>query len=177
MMLNLGSGKIPRSGYVNVDIDPDLPGVDCLADLEKTWPWPDDSVDLAVLSHLLEHLPTPDHAMQELYRVLRPGARAVIRVPCGLYGLYDPRHIHAFKRSTFRLWCPPFEVDRCYHSSLEFPGYWHVRKYAPWLWARFRRVQPGPVYDHRVRFPPLFGGKELTIILSKPNGGRGSGWR
>jgi ubiquinone/menaquinone biosynthesis C-methylase UbiE len=63
-----------------VDIKP-FPGVDVVMNIAKDrWPWPDNSVDEVVASHVLEHL-TPDtgvdpggrrHFMNELYRVLKP---------------------------------------------------------------------------------------------------------
>jgi len=86
---NLGCGADYHYGWVNVDKFPDA-RPDVVMDLE-VFPWslPDDSADEILLSHVLEHLGgTSDiflKVMQELYRVCKPGARVVIRVP-------DPRH-------------------------------------------------------------------------------------
>jgi len=86
---NLGCGADYHHGWVNVDRFPDA-RPDVVMDLE-VFPWslPDDSADEILLSHVLEHLGgTSDiflKVMQELYRVCKPGARVVIRVP-------DPRH-------------------------------------------------------------------------------------
>lgn len=47
------------------------------------WPWADDSVDEAFSSHFIEHL-TPSerkHFVEELWRVMKPGATAQIVVP------------------------------------------------------------------------------------------------
>jgi SAM-dependent methyltransferase len=51
-------------------------------------PLADASVDVAVSLNLLEHVPDDERALNELGRVLRPGARAVLVVPIGR-GLYD----------------------------------------------------------------------------------------
>ena len=89
MKYNLGCGADYHYGWVNVDKFPDA-RPDLVMDLEAfPWSLPDDSADEILLSHVLEHLGgTSDiflKVMQELYRVCKPGARVVIRVP-------DPRH-------------------------------------------------------------------------------------
>jgi len=89
LKLNLGSGRSPQPGYVNVDKfgDPDLKW-----DLEVfPWPWPDNSVSEILMSHVLEHLGAAADTfigiMKELYRVCEPGAKIHIAVP-------HPRHDH-----------------------------------------------------------------------------------
>lgn len=39
------------------------------------------SIDLIIASHVLEHVPNDDMAIQELYRILKPGGVAVLLVP------------------------------------------------------------------------------------------------
>jgi SAM-dependent methyltransferase len=57
----------------------------CALPLEQT------SVDAALSANLLEHVPDDERALAEMFRVLRPGARAVIVVPVDprLYDCYD----------------------------------------------------------------------------------------
>ncbi len=54
-------------------------------------PLQDACVDVAVSANLLEHVPDDERALVEIFRVLRPGARAVIVVPVnpGSYDCYD----------------------------------------------------------------------------------------
>lgn len=49
----------------------------------KAWPWEDNSVDEVHSSHFVEHL-EPDervHFVNELYRIMKPGAKALIVAP------------------------------------------------------------------------------------------------
>ena len=56
MRLNLGCGNRKLEGWVNVDREAACKP-DRVADLEKLpWPWPDDSAEEVMLSHVLEHL-------------------------------------------------------------------------------------------------------------------------
>jgi SAM-dependent methyltransferase len=41
----------------------------------------DDSFDVIICSHVLEHVPDDRRAMRELFRVLRPGGWAILQVP------------------------------------------------------------------------------------------------
>lgn len=44
-------------------------------------PFADDSFDLIICNHVLEHIPDDQAAMRELLRVLRPGGQAILQVP------------------------------------------------------------------------------------------------
>lgn len=107
--LDFGCGPNKREGFQGVDSIPFV-GVDHVLnvvqptnDMEgqfgaryKRWPWPDNSVAEAHASHFVEHLTAPErvHFVNELYRVLAPGAACQIIVPhwasCRAYG--DPTH-------------------------------------------------------------------------------------
>lgn len=47
-------------------------------------PMADDSVDLFVCNHVLEHVPDVARALSEIRRVLRPGGTAILQVPIAL---------------------------------------------------------------------------------------------
>jgi SAM-dependent methyltransferase len=44
-------------------------------------PFEDDTFDLILCNHVLEHIPTDDVAIKELARVLKPGGTAILQVP------------------------------------------------------------------------------------------------
>ncbi|WP_108113568.1 class I SAM-dependent methyltransferase [Kordia periserrulae] len=44
-------------------------------------PFEDDAFDTILCNHVLEHIPDDTKAMQELYRVLKPGGMAILQIP------------------------------------------------------------------------------------------------
>ena len=44
-------------------------------------PFEDNSYDIIFCNHVLEHIPDDTKAMQELYRVLKPGGMAILQIP------------------------------------------------------------------------------------------------
>jgi len=102
MKLNLGCGDTPLAGWHNVDIYPG-PGVGQIVDLRAPWPWEDSSVDEARSWHTFEHLRNRVHTMNELWRVLKPGAIAEIQVPTvdGVAAFSSPTHVSFWHRQTF----------------------------------------------------------------------------
>jgi 2-polyprenyl-3-methyl-5-hydroxy-6-metoxy-1,4-benzoquinol methylase len=98
MRLNLGCGRSPIPGWVNVD-SAALPGVDIVADLETVpLPFEDDTVTEINASHVLEHIRSPLPLMQELHRIAKPGALATFRVPYGSSddADEDPTHVRRY---------------------------------------------------------------------------------
>lgn len=94
--LDFGCGKKKREGFLGVDVL-DFEGVDLVVDLKAgSWPWQDSSIDEAYSRHFLEHLTGRERIVffNELYRILKPGATAVIITPHwaheSAYG--DPTH-------------------------------------------------------------------------------------
>ncbi len=80
MLLNIGSGVHRyRSDLVNVDIFPYV-DVDVVADATKL-PFASASVDGVLCECLLEHVPTPQAVVKEIFRVLKPGGCAYILIP------------------------------------------------------------------------------------------------
>ncbi|MFC1559530.1 class I SAM-dependent methyltransferase [Candidatus Margulisiibacteriota bacterium] len=57
---------------------------------------PDSSVDVAVSSNILEHLPDPQAGFDELVRITKPGGRIIINLP-------NEKRIIALKRIFFKL--------------------------------------------------------------------------
>jgi SAM-dependent methyltransferase len=142
--LNLGSSDATLRGFINVDIVPG-PGIE-VADLTKTWPWPESSVDYVRASHIIEHLPDKIFTMNELWRVLKPCGRADIAVPTtdGPGAFQDPTHVSFWNRRSFLY----YEEGSPYRESIAKP-------YG--ILARFHVV--------RERMDDTFDGPVLAITL------------
>lgn len=97
--LNLGCGPDYREEWHNVDA---TPGVDPdeVVDLNDPWPWPDNSFQEILASHVFEHLDDTTHAMQEASRVLAPGGQLEVRVPIGRDAATDPTHQQTWTYDT-----------------------------------------------------------------------------
>ncbi len=64
--------------YTTTDLNSPL--ADVKADICKL-PFDDNSYDTIFCNHVLEHIPDDTKAMQELYRVLKPGGIAILQIP------------------------------------------------------------------------------------------------
>lgn len=96
LRVNLGCGRFPKPGFLNVDWMPG-PGVDVIHDLSRLpLPFEDASVDAFEADHILEHLPDVFGTMREIHRCLRPGGTALIRVPHFSRGFTHPEHMRGF---------------------------------------------------------------------------------
>ena len=112
LKLNLGCGRSPQAGWVNVDIAR-IPGVDVVADLDncRTQPLPfaDSSVAQMQMLHVLEHIKDTLALMQELHRIAEPGAKLLIRSPYGSSddAYEDPTHCQRFYMNSFTYFAQP----------------------------------------------------------------------
>jgi Glycosyl transferase family 2 len=100
MRLNLGCSDRHVPGHLNVDLSEPA---DLIADLSKTWPWEDSSIEGALAHDIIEHLPDKLHTMNELWRVLKNGATVEIAVPTteGSGAFQDPTHVSFWNRRSF----------------------------------------------------------------------------
>jgi SAM-dependent methyltransferase len=79
---------VEGSRWIGLDIITDRPGLDISGydelhqcDLDKGIPVADSSADIAIFSHVLEHLPRPEFTMAEVHRILKPGGMLLLGVP------------------------------------------------------------------------------------------------
>jgi SAM-dependent methyltransferase len=127
--LNLGCGRHPLAGWVNVDAVA-LPGVDVVADLDRCrdtpLPFPDASADEFLLAHVLEHLADPLGLMQELHRIARQGAVATIRCPYGSSddADEDPTHVRRYFTGSFGYFSQPYY----WRADYGYRGDWQPRR-------------------------------------------------
>ena len=79
--LNLGCGEDYRQGWHNVDIRESLTHDERVDLSVYPWPWPDNTFETVVASHIIEHLPDQHRALHELARITEPGGHIRIRAP------------------------------------------------------------------------------------------------
>jgi SAM-dependent methyltransferase len=68
--------------YRSMDIS--MLGVDDHLDITNMYKYNDNQFDYYLCSHVLEHIPDDLKAMQELYRILKPGGKGITMVPINL---------------------------------------------------------------------------------------------
>lgn len=105
--IGCGANKQQGAGWVGIDFQA-LPGVDIVHDLMQfPWPLPDESVTVAIASHVVEHIPPHNLGfikwMNEVWRVLKPGGEFAIVTPHGWSAGYlqDPTHTNPCNENTW----------------------------------------------------------------------------
>ena len=90
-ILDIGPGVNPVLGAETLDNNPKIPAT-IRHDLNVfPYPIPDNTYDVIHTSHCLEHLQGNNAiaALEEIWRIAKPGAKVVVRVPH-----YSPRSAH-----------------------------------------------------------------------------------
>jgi SAM-dependent methyltransferase len=102
LRINVGCGHELVPGFVNLDVRR-VEGLDLQADALRL-PWADDSVDEARAGSLLEHFDDPGRVLDELFRVVAPSGRLIVRVPAlGTNAAHlDPTHRYLADLSHWR---------------------------------------------------------------------------
>ena len=97
--IDLGGRFNTWDGFETVD----LLNADIITDLNKKWPFKDNSVGVIKASHIVEHLHDSIHTMNEAYRVLAPGGWMFIDVPSvdGRGAFQDPTHVSFWNQNSF----------------------------------------------------------------------------
>jgi SAM-dependent methyltransferase len=110
--------KDARAGYfgappvgatvICTDVSPG-PGVDIVADAQDMPQIPSESADCIFLVSVLQHIPSPQKAVDEAFRVLRPGGIIYINVPFIFVYHRDPEDFNRFSISGLEFLCARFE--------------------------------------------------------------------
>ena len=174
---------IDGARWIGLDIDINRPDVELArydervqADFDEGLPVPDSTADIAICSHVLEHLPRPEFTMGEIFRILKPGALLLVGVPTAPAFIARFRekhfqkqlaegkrvhgqHIHVFDRERLTALAERtgFEVEYATGTSLIRKKGSKLEDYAAWI--RFNQIGAA-------LFPSL--GQELCMQLRKP---------
>ncbi|MFA6428755.1 MAG: class I SAM-dependent methyltransferase [Candidatus Buchananbacteria bacterium] len=170
--IDLGCGYSKRDKEsLGVDIVA-LPGVDVVCDINQGLPFADNEIDEVYSRHFLEHVDDIFFVMKEIYRVIKPDGRVIIKVPYfatptaysdlthrrffGIYSFqcFDPNHAkhdyHQVGDTKFKL----VEVKYSFHYGFlsrlfEFVFNKIQNKYERYLCYFF------PAYDLRFTLKPV----------------------
>lgn len=148
---DLGRSDLQQFGTDYMDLTTEAPP-NCAfrrADLSRERiPFPDDSFDLVVASHIIEHLPNPIEFARELVRVTKPGGLIYVEAP-----------------SERALWLPsmPFQHNRFFSLNFFDDPTHQLRPWPPQALHRLFRclscdvVETGYYYSKRIRlFLPFY---------------------
>jgi SAM-dependent methyltransferase len=174
---------VEGSRWIGLDIITDRNGLDKAkydelhkCDLDEGVPLADASVDIAIFSHVLEHLPRPDFTLAEVFRILKPGGLLLLGVPTAprFIGKLRERqftkqlasgkrirgqHIHVFWKKRLRDLAEEtgFRMEFCSGTSIIRKKGSKLEDYAAWI--RVNQIAAA-------MFPSL--GQELCMQLRKP---------
>jgi SAM-dependent methyltransferase len=122
LRLNLGSGHVPREGFVNVD-SRELEGVDVVSDV-RALPFERGSVAEIYSAHLVEHFP-----LEELRRVVLPHWFEVLRPGGKLVAVTPDAQTMIEEAAAGRM---PFDdLQRVTFGDQEYDGDFHFAMYTP----------------------------------------------
>ena len=100
--LNIGAGKTYIPGFINIDMSSQA---DISLDLNiDKLPFEDNSVDLIISYHCIEHIKEYLFSLKEIYRVLKHGGIFLVGVPYVTlteYNLVNPYHLNNFNEYSF----------------------------------------------------------------------------
>jgi SAM-dependent methyltransferase len=97
--VEVGGRMFAKENYITVD----LKDADVIADLNKTWPFEDNSVGIIRSFDVFEHLKDSIQTMKEVARVLAPGGWLICKVPStdGRGAFQDPTHVSFWNENSF----------------------------------------------------------------------------
>jgi SAM-dependent methyltransferase len=114
--------KLDHITYTTTDLNSPL--ADVKADICHL-PFDEDTFDVILCNHVLEHIPDDTKAMQELYRVMKPGGWGIFQIP------QDLKREQTFEDNTI--------TDRKERARI-FGQYDHVRIYGRDYFDKLRSV-------------------------------------
>ena len=166
-VLNLGCGKKPRPGALNVDISAET-SPDLVLDLEtRPWPLPRNWFLEVHAMDVVEHLTDVVGFFEELHAVCAPDARIYITVPhfSNRNAFTDPTHRHYFGLRSFDYFTDGHELS--HYSRARFikdsvtvqfektpfnKAVWRAARRFPDLWeSRWAWIFPAFFMDVRLR--------------------------
>ena len=121
-ILDLGCGNAKEEGAVGIDYR-SCPSVDIVHDL-NVYPWPleNDSFDLVICKHVIEHLSNVIKAMEEIHRILKKGGVVKIYTPhiSNIMSFKDPTHMWHFTWGSFDYFIRGLKEKEASYTDVSF---------------------------------------------------------
>jgi len=146
VILNLGCGNDIRENCINIDI---TQPADLIHDLNQPLPFKNNSVDVILASHILEHIKELNSLKKEMVRVLKYMGSLEVIVPNftspDAYG--DPDHKHIFSYHSFHTcyWdgMVLYSVNKMYPSLPKgYQTLFNGEEQTVWLIAKLIKLTP-----------------------------------
>ncbi|MBT3866181.1 methyltransferase domain-containing protein [Candidatus Woesearchaeota archaeon] len=135
--LEIGCGSKKQKGFFGIDLYP-YAGVDLVIDVDNGLPFKNNTIEEIYTEHALEHVKEFEFVMEEIYRICKPKAKIVIKVPyfSGKSAFFE-FHRRFFRYDSFT----DFEQDEKSMLTTKNPVNFKVKKrkliflkkwYLPW---------------------------------------------
>src|ERR1700749_708892 len=181
-VLNLGCGRKPLAGAVNVDVVSGV-GAEVVCDLNRRpWPFPSDHFREVLAYDVVEHLDDTLAAFEEIHRVCRDGATVKITVPhySSPEAFTDPTHRRFFAYNTFEYFDEASELS--YYTRARFRARSRNIVFMPSLvnklvWRLANRFPARYERSWAWIFPAWFLSVELEVLKGTPARGGDGGPR
>ena len=129
--LHIGCGQNIFSGWINIDIEANNPGVDLICDIRNELPFDDGSCSLIYNEHVLEHLTVEEGLffLKECRRVLQPGGVLRVAMP-DLKDVVDNYNSESFRDPDWLKW-PEYQFIQTRAEAMNISFRWWEHK---WLY-------------------------------------------
>lgn len=127
LRIDLGCGTWKPEGFIGVDISPS-PNVDVVANLNRRFPFSDNSAEIIRAHDVVEHLDNRIHTMNELWRISKPDGLIDIRVPStdGRGAFQDPTHVSFWNINSFMYYCIEYPAYLQLNQTYGFKGAFRI---------------------------------------------------
>lgn len=120
---------------------------------EYPWPFDNNSFDLVIASHVVEHLPEKVKPHKEIHRILKPEGISLIKVPhFSVNNAHNLEHEHYYNHVTFN----PFETPEWYGKG--YPHFTILETKLNWK----KKTENGI-------FPTKISDRAITLLANKSN--------
>jgi len=92
------------------------PGGEYYHSFAEELPFPDNTFQTAICSHVLEHVLRPQDIIREIYRILKPGGKIIVAVPFSLE--IEPTHLREYNKEALMAEVGKFFKIESYHEKV-----------------------------------------------------------